>query len=134
MEKAAFSIVNYQFDRVSINLENHKSPELSIDFACNGSYNQADTTYELTFHAKVFNPPTEPFVSIQCKGTFQFDNISDMTEIPDYFYVNSIAILFPYVRAYLSLVTTQANVPGIILPTLNLSHLQDELRRNTIQK
>jgi len=56
-----------------------------------------------------------------------------MEDIPDFFYKNSIAILFPYLRAYLSLVTTQANVPGIILPTYNLSGLEEELRSNTTE-
>lgn len=134
MKNAAFSIVNYQFDKVTINLVNHKKPELSINFTCNGVYSQVDSTYELTFSVSVFNPDSEPFASIRCIGTFQLDNVSDFDEIPDFFYPNSIAILFPYVRAYLSLVTTQANVPGVILPTLNLSNLEDELRRNTTQK
>lgn len=134
MENAAFSIVNYQFDKVSINLENHKSSELSINFICSGIYNQEGASFELSFNVSVFNPDTEPFVNMQCKATFQFYKVTEITEIPDFFYANSIAILFPYVRAYLSLVTTQANVPGVILPTLNLSYLEDELRRNTRQK
>lgn len=134
MQNAAFSIVNYQFDKVSINLDNHKTSELSIDFACNGVYSQIDSIYVLCFKVSVFNPDTAPFASIQCRGTFRFDNVSEFEEIPDFFYANSIAILFPYVRAYLSLVTTQANVPGVILPTLNLSNLEDELRRNTTHK
>ena len=75
-----------------------------------------------------------PFISVQCKGAFKFENVTTLEEIPDYFYRNCIAILFPYVRAYVSLVTTQANVPGVILPTLNLSNLEDDLKKNTFQK
>ena len=75
-----------------------------------------------------------PFIKIRCRGSFAFENVNSFEESPDFFYVNSIAILFPYIRAYISLVTTQANVPGIILPTYNLSGLKDQLRENTIQK
>ena len=135
MQKAAFSIINYQFDRVQIDLNNHKSNDLSIAFKPKGLFDAENSTYELQFVVNVSNKDSEnPFVQISCKGKFQFENVNSIEEIPEFFYRNSIAILFPYVRTYLSLVTTQANVPGIILPTLNLSGLESELRRNTTQK
>lgn len=136
MQVAAFSIVSYQFDKVNIDLTFHKSNALSLSFEPKGLYINEGSIFELTFGTNVFTGEQKenPFVTVQCKGIFSFDNVSKFEEIPDFFYRNSIAILFPYVRAYISLVTTQANVPGIILPTLNLSNLEDELRKNTIQK
>jgi preprotein translocase subunit SecB len=135
MQKAAFSIINYQFDRVQIDLNNHKSKELSLAFDTSGIYDKEASTFELSFVVKVTNNEAKnPFAEISCKGTFKFENVNSLEEIPEFFYRNSIAILFPYVRAYLSLVTTQANVPGVILPTLNLSNLEIELRSNTSSK
>jgi preprotein translocase subunit SecB len=135
MQNAAFSIINYQFDKVEIDLSHHKSDELSVSFDIKGVYTQEIAQYELAFSVKVgHNDDDIAFAKVQCKGIFEFENVSNLNDIPDFFYTNSIAILFPYVRAYLSLVTTQANVPGIILPTYNLSDLKDELRRNTTQK
>ena len=135
MQKAAFSVINYQFNKVEIDITNHKTNELSLSFYTSGVYSKDASSYELTFAVSVFNAneKDKPFVMVQCKGVFSFENVTSFEEIPDFFYKNSIAILFPYVRAYVSLVTTQANVPGVILPTLNLSSLEDELRRNTIQ-
>jgi preprotein translocase subunit SecB len=135
MQDAAFSIINYQFDKVEIDLSHHKTDELSVSFDIQGVYTQEIAQYELAFSVKVgHNDDDIPFAKVHCKGMFEFENVSNLNDIPDFFYTNSIAILFPYVRAYLSLVTTQANVPGIILPTFNLSDLKDELRRNTTQK
>jgi preprotein translocase subunit SecB len=135
MQKAAFSIIGYQFDRIQIDLNNHKSKDLALAFETKGLFDNENSTFELQFVVNVSNKEAEnPFVEISCKGNFKFDNVSSLDEIPDFFYRNSIAILFPYVRAYLSLVTTQANVPGIILPTLNLSNLESELKSNTTIK
>lgn len=135
MQDAAFSIINYQFDKVEIDLSHHKSDELSVSFDVQGVYTQEIAQYELTFSVKVGHNDDEiPFAKVQCKGMFEFENVSNFNDIPDFFYTNSVAILFPYVRAYLSLVTTQANVPGIILPTYNLSNLKDKLKENTTQK
>jgi preprotein translocase subunit SecB len=135
MQEAAFSIVNYQFDKVHIDLANPVSKALSLSFDTKGVFINESSTYELVFIVCVSNKEEEaPFITIQCKGIFKFENVSKLEEIPNFFYQNSIAILFPYVRAYLSIVTMQANIPGIILPTLNLSNLESDLRKNTTQK
>ncbi len=135
MQKAAFSILNYRFDKVELDLSNHIDKELGLSFETNGVFTQETSQYELIFLVRVGNDELEkPYITIQCRGVFEFENVSNLEEIPDFFYRNAIAILFPYVRAYLSLVTTQANVPGIILPTLNLSDLEEGLRKSTIQK
>jgi preprotein translocase subunit SecB len=136
MQNAAFSIISYQFDKVNIDLSNHTHSELLLDFETNGNYINSDSTYVLTFVVKVFNKDQidTPFINVQCNGVFKFENVTSLDEIPAFFYRNAIAILFPYVRAYVSLVSTQANVPGVILPTLNLSDLEDTLRKNTTQQ
>jgi preprotein translocase subunit SecB len=135
MEKAEFSIINYRFEKVTIDLSKYKKDDLSLSFKTKGLFIKKNSIFELTFLVDIFNQNEKEnnFVSIQCKGDYKFENVSDINEIPDFFYRNSIAILFPYVRSYVSLVTTQANVPGIILPTLNLSNLEGELRKNTIE-
>ena len=135
MHAAAFKLENYLFDKIKIDLENHKSKELGLNFLTSGIFFNDTKKFELIFHVSVFNEDKDnTFAEIRCKGTFTFENVNEFDDIPDFFYRNCIAILFPYVRSYLSLVTTQANVPGIILPTLNLSGLEIELRRNTTQK
>jgi preprotein translocase subunit SecB len=133
MQQAAFSINNYRFNKVNIDLSNHKSNDLSLSFETKGLYLEKQSKFELTFVVKVFNKELEetPFVTVQCVGLFDFENVTNFNEIPNFFYRNSIAILFPYVRAYVSLVTNQANIPAVILPTLNLSHLESDLKSNT---
>lgn len=66
--------------------------------------------------------------------TSDFENVSSFDEIPTYFYRNAIAIIFPYVRAFISTVTLQSNIPPVILPTMNLSSLESPLKENTIKK
>jgi preprotein translocase subunit SecB len=66
-----------------------------------------------------------------CKARFVFREPVLLEEIPDYFYLNSIAILFPYVRAFVSIITLQANINPLMLPTMNLASLQETLKKNT---
>ncbi|MBK7039827.1 MAG: protein-export chaperone SecB [Bacteroidetes bacterium] len=55
-----------------------------------------------------------------------------LVEIPTFFYKNCIAIIFPYLRAFLSTLTLQANVKPLILPLMNLSGLEKPLIENTV--
>lgn len=133
--QAAFSIINYYFDKVSIDLTNNPDKDLSLSFAPSGIYNNESKEFELSFIVEISSKTkNNPFITVSCKGIYSFNNIENFESIPDFFYNNSIAILFPYLRGYVSMITTQANIPGIILPTLNLSSLGAELRANTISK
>lgn len=99
MQKAAFSLVKYQFDKVSLELANYKGHDIKLEFETEGVFLQESPTYELILTFNALNVDQLPFVNISCIGTFKFDHVSTIDTIPDYFYSNSIAILFPYVRA-----------------------------------
>lgn len=132
---AAFSLEHYLFDKVYINLENYNTNEYQIDFIPSGVFNKKDKTYILNFgFTATCEGIIDSFVSINCVGTFKFNEINDLAEIPPYFYRNSIAILFPFLRGFLSMVTIQANVPPILLPTMNLTSLEKPLLEKTTQE
>lgn len=134
MNKAAFSLVEYKFDKVSIDLEKRVSKEIEIGFEPVGVFvkNEA-STFQLTFTFSAFTKnPENPFIKIRCVALFKFEENISFEEIPDYFYTNSIAILFPFVRAFVSTITLQANLlPPIMLPTWNLASLAEPLKQNT---
>ena len=65
---------------------------------------------------------------------YEFRNEIAFEQIPDFFYANSIAIIFPYIRAFISTLTLQANFVPIVLPTLNLTPLRQQLKSNTSVK
>jgi preprotein translocase subunit SecB len=117
-----------------IDLELNTSKNLFVDFSPSGIFNKADSTYILTFYFSALSSEekgTKPFLNVRCNGVFKLNNVNDLEDIPNFFYRNSIAILFPYLRAFVSIITNQANIPGIVLPTMNLSALENPLRENT---
>ena len=134
MVRAMFSLENYSFSKVIIDLSKKTSTELIISFDPSGEFNPKNSVYTLLFK---FYASTEhnrtPFVSIDCQATFSFDPQITFNDIPSYFYRNAIALLFPYLRAFVSTVTLQANMPPIILPTMNLSGLENQLKESTTQ-
>lgn len=59
-------------------------------------------------------------------GLFQYEgSIEDSMQ---FFCINGPAILFPYIRAYLSSLSALSGIPLILLPTINMSGLADTLK------
>lgn len=113
-----------------------ESSALDLSFSPSGIYDKSTKTFSLRF---VFTASqgdeNKTIVKIVCLATFEFNEPLDIDAIPDYFYPNSLAIVFPYVRAFVSSVTLQANmVAPILIPTLNLTRLQSSLKANTISR
>lgn len=134
MKNASFSLLRYSFDKVSIDYSLKSDTELSIKFEPKGVFKQEEdrSVFELTFVFLASDKGnTLPFINIECKAIFAFAEKITFEEIPSYFYANSIAILFPYVRAFVSTITLQANYSPFVLPTMNLSSLEEPLKKNS---
>ena len=135
MTPAVFSLQKYVFDKVSIDLSALSADmRLSLSIDPSGSYNQDTGEYVLVFIVEAFQDvePSNKIVSVRCVASYKFQQPIPNEELPRMFYANSIAILFPYIRAFVSTVTLQANiVPPIILPTMNLTSLEERLMSNT---
>jgi preprotein translocase subunit SecB len=135
MNKAAFSLESYRFEKVSLDFTTTtttESNELTLDFDPSGNYTQSSGSFDLLLNFTAIDDTNHKVVEVNCVSTFTFADKIPFEEIPEYFYANSIAILFPYVRAFVSTVTLQANVSPIVLPTMNLTSLQSKLRDHTL--
>lgn len=137
MEAARFSLVDYHFDKVILNLDMlRQDSSFDINFSPSGVFLNDSKEYYLTFlfTAGYGEKNKESIISVRCQAKYAFKGVSSFEEIPSFFYNNAIAILFPYVRSFVSTITLQANIHPLLLPTLNLSDLQDILKKNTTQK
>ena len=103
-----------------------------MDINPSGKFFQKSGTFELTFEFSANESENnETVIFVLCRAEFYFKNVATFKDIPAYFYTNSIAILFPYIRAFVSTLTLQANRAPIIIPIMNLASLEATLRSNT---
>lgn len=132
MEQAAFSLKNYSFSKVNIDYNNKSNtPDISIDIKPSGLFDNNNSQYILSFIFSAKTKDDKPFIVIACDSVFTLKNVDKLEDIPSFFYKNSIAILFPYIRAFVSTVTLQANREPMVLPTMNLSALESTLKNHT---
>lgn len=132
MEKAAFKLDNYHFTKASLDFNIPNDAELNISFNPKGVFYAKEARYDLVFDVTVECVETNTdVVKVSCDASFSFGNKVSIEDIPDYFYPNSLAIVFPYVRAFVSTISLQANVQPVVLPTVNLMGLTEKLKEQT---
>lgn len=134
---AAFSFEDYKFSEAYINLATlNEDDNLRIDFLPEGEYDPKTGEYRmiLDFFASVERSTAEivKIIKVKCVAMFKFRQPLPFDQLPAYFFSNSIAILYPYIRAFISTLTAQANYNTLVLPTFNISALGGELKEKTI--
>ena len=70
-------------------------------------------------------------MSVCVIGIFETDNDIDDQLKEDLAEINSVAILFPYVRALVSNYTALANVSPLILPPINVIKYMEEKKKES---
>lgn len=137
MELARFSFKRYSFTEAHLSLTDIPNEcGISLNFHPTGVFHCNTGIFSLTLDFTASYEKEQEnvnFAKIVLNADFEFKDITSLGEVPDYFYPNSLAIVFPYIRAFISTLTLQANVRPIVLPTMNLSSLKLEFRNNSTE-
>lgn len=132
MTNAAFSLVGYDFSKASFDFS-EIADSLELHFNPSGRFLKERGTFLLRF-VFVASCNGRQVISVECHAEFKFNEVHSLNDIPDYFFSNSIPIIFPYVRAFVSTISVQSNKGALVLPTLNLSGLKRTLKDNTTEE
>ena len=137
MEPARLSFKWYSFTEAHLSLTDIPNEcGISLNFHPTGVFHCNTGIFSLTLDFTASYEKEQEnvnFAKIVLNADFEFKDITSLGEVPDYFYPNSLAIVFPYIRAFISTLTLQANVRPIVLPTMNLSSLKLEFRNNSTE-
>lgn len=133
-KQGVITFLDYRVNNIEFrNNDDYNGEEVDIDFNVAADYHVSDDGKELIVilstdifpskEGKVY--PFKMFVEIE--GYFK-SNFKDKEQNIVQYKENAVAILFPYVRALISTFTANANVTPLILPTVNVNKLIDNLR------
>ncbi len=135
MEKesgAKFQFKNYFINHSLLELKKGDvSENINISFNPKGLINKNKSFFQLQLMVNIEDENKIINVEINAIANFLFDRKIEENQLNNYFYTNAPALLFPYIRAYISNLTTLSGAQPIILPTLNLSNLREDLKNNT---
>ena len=110
---------NISFSREKLNIDDN----LKIFFDHEIRKNDNDTDVVLSVLINDENNALK--LSVELVGTFAFSNSENVNKnlYDNLINKNAIAILFPYLRSQVTLITSQPNMTPIILPPININAL-----------
>lgn len=134
VSRAPFKFRNFIISESHIKIESNSNPD-SIDVRIDpsGIINKEKGLYDVQL--KIFLHSNDGFeVYVKMIGNFEFNQVLEKDNLSNYFYVNAPAIIFPYLRSYISALTALSGCKTIILPPMNVISLGKDLEKNTIIK
>ena len=133
-KSSSFQFKGYRIERSLIELKSAKVGEnFNISFDSKGIVDKAESTYQLNLKAYIKDKEDTINIEVDIVSFFVFDNLIEKNQLEKLFYMNAPAIIFPYLRSYITTLTVLSGIDPVILPTLNLSALGKELEENTVE-
>lgn len=127
VEKARFRFVEYLFKETSIKLTGEDiSDDVEFGIEPNGIFEEDNKMFILTLNVLVKDKKSSLEVKMTVIGKFEYET-NDIQELVPYLGFNAPAIMFPYIRAYITNITALGGMSPIILPTLNMESVGKEL-------
>ena len=96
--------------------------ELELGIQVNHSINKLnETDYEIFLSATVADEDENLYVYVKGRAIFHIENYEKVL-----LEKNTLAIMFPYIRSYVSTITTQPGISPIVLPPMNIAAMIDD--------
>jgi len=131
-KKSSFQFKGYKINRSLIEIKDAESDQLTVNFEPSGVLNNEKNVFLLNLKVNIFDKEKKINIEVEVEGEYSFKNEDD--NLKNFLYLNAPALLFPYIRSYITALTALSGVPPITLPTMNLSGLSEQLSNNIIEK
>lgn len=129
----AFKFVKFKVSSFSFDEPQKPNTKYDIEFKPKGRFDETTGKFILTLSFRAVDKENADSVIIKVKSVseFLFDKPCLLSDLPPYFYTNSIPIVFPYLRAFISTLTLQANSNVMMLGLINFTNMAKPLQENT---
>lgn len=127
-----FRLKKYVIDKSIFDYNGEEiNSERNIGFEVKGIIKK-NNLFELTLVTKIVDENKSLKILVRVIATYEFSSDIIQKTLNDMFYKNAPAIIFPYVRAYVSSLTVLSGIDAINIPTMNLTSIAEDLKENTI--
>jgi preprotein translocase subunit SecB len=131
IKNSGFRFLNFVVKESHIILNEQGEFNININFAPKGYIFSSLNQFHLELAVEITEASNKLNIKLITISVFEFEPGSDIDQYKSSFFtINAPAIVFPYIRAYISNLTTQSGLLAITLPTLNLSALGENLKAN----
>ena len=130
INKASFRFSKFTILESYFQMTDSSDFEINIKVNPTGRLSKNNKTFLLEQQVEVSDENNKFKINIRTSAQFDFDEVLDDEKSFSFFIINAPAIVFPYIRAYISNMTALSGLSTITLPTLNLSEMSKVLKDN----
>jgi preprotein translocase subunit SecB len=134
VKKSPFRLDQFIVKEFNITREPVKQGKIDFGIKPSGIIDDNNRIFQLSLEFFVKDNTGSFDIKLIAIGFFEFKADMSADTLSNYFYTNASAIIFPYIRAYISSITALSGLKAVNLPVMNLSNLKDQLKANTIKK
>lgn len=125
--KSSFKFDGYIIKSSSITITNTNiDSNLDISISPFPNLDHENGKFTISLEVEIKDHGNNLSIKIYIDGYFSYIS-SDINELNKLLAYNASAILFPYIRAYISTITGISGMQSIIIPTLNMKTLGDKI-------
>jgi len=130
-KKSSFQFKGYKVLRSFLEIKESTLEDLTLEFEPRGILNNTDNLFILEMKVRIFDKEQKINIDVTFEGEYEISERDD--NLKPFLFTNAPAILFPYIRAYITSITALSGSAPIILPTMNLLKLKDKLAENLVE-
>jgi len=132
MEKnSIFQFNRFKVIKSLIEIKGKGSEELNLEIEPKSVLNNNENIFNLEMKVNIVDETGNINIEIIVEGEY---NIMERDEnLKSFLFTNAPAIMFPYVRAYITSLTALSGITTITLPTMNLLGLKEKLAENFME-
>jgi|SRR5690554_310736 len=131
-KKSSFQFKGYKINKSLIEIKGIGADELTVNFEPSGVLDRVKNIFFLNLKVKVFDLEKNTNIEVEIEGQYSFND--EDNNLKDFLFLNAPAILFPYIRSYITALSALSGAAPITLPTMNLSGLSEQLKDNITEK
>ena len=107
-----------------------QNTDYGVQFHIEYAENKKDPAkFRVTIETSVKNETESVVVDLETVGIFTIDRSADINVSEHLLKENTVAIMLPFIRSQISLLTTQPGLPPIMLPPINVNALLESSQK-----
>ena len=128
--KSSFQFIEHIITKsIFINKKiNKNKKDYNLNLKPSGILNNESKQFQLALDLEIVDKEEESLLNVEIIGFFKYQG--EIEEVKDFLYLNAPALLYPYLRAYVSTLTTLSGLGTYTLPTMNLIGLKNDIEKN----
>lgn len=131
--KSQLTFKNFVIPKVSFEKLDVEGKKNEFTILPQAIINRSESQFHINVDVEINDVDNQFSLKILAVGIFEYDKINvDETTLLNFMSINGPAIIFPYIRSFVSSFTALSGFDTVTLPTLNLSGYKEELIKNLI--